>query len=152
MPLYSDFNAPPAPGYPFGVPDKPIRVLVVDDHILVRQGYVFFLSHCADIQVVDEARNGVEAIMLCRRHQPHIILMDVVMPVMDGIQATRAIHAAFPNIAIVALTGFNDEELATEAVQAGAVTCVSKQTDMRDLLEIIRSSAIMEYPLSNDQQ
>jgi NarL family two-component system response regulator LiaR len=129
---------------------KRIRVLVVDDHHLVRQGYVFFLSHCADIEVIDEARNGVEAITLCRRSQPHVILMDVIMPIMNGIQATRAIHEAYPDVAIIALTGFNDEELADEALQAGAVTCISKQTDMRDLLEIIRGAVKIERYLPDD--
>jgi len=130
----------------------PIRVLVVDDHHLVRESYIFFLSHCPDIEVVDEARNGVEAITLCRRLKPHVILMDVIMPLLDGIQATRMIHAVYPKVSIIALTGFNDEELAQEAIQAGAVTCLSKQTDMLELLKIIRTVAIIDPHESNDQR
>lgn len=129
-----------------------IRVLVVDDHHLVREGYVFFLSHCPDIEVVDEARNGLEAIATCRRTQPDVVLMDVVMPLMDGIQATRAILMNQPQVNIIALTGFNDEELAAEALQAGAVTCLSKQTDLRSLLEVIRSAAQIKRVQPTDPQ
>lgn len=151
MPVQSNLDSSISRGAFTPAPTATIRVLVVDDHHLVRQGYVFFLSHCHDIEVVDEARNGVEAITLCRRHQPHVILMDVVMPIMDGIQATRAIRGVYPHVSVIALTGFNDEELASEALQAGAVTCLSKQTDMRELLDIIRRVAKIDHYLPNDQ-
>ncbi len=152
MSLHSDVSSAHPRALALNASSSPIRVLVVDDHHLVRQGYVFFLSHCPDIEVVDEARNGLEAIAACRRTQPDVVLMDVIMPLMNGIQATRAIHSTQPEVNIIALTGFNDEELAAEAIQAGAITCLSKQTELRELLDVIRSAARVERCQPTDQQ
>ena len=86
-----------------------IRVLIADDHHVVRRGLLFFLKTQKDIEVVGEAKNGHEAVALAESIQPDIILMDLVMPEMDGIQATKRIKAKFPLIEILMLTSFSDE-------------------------------------------
>ncbi len=87
-----------------------IRLLLVDDQDIFRQGLVALLSVEADLEVVGQARNGLEAIALAKALQPHVILMDVRMPVCDGVQATREIHQHYPWIRILVLTTFDDDE------------------------------------------
>src|SRR5512134_824481 len=88
-----------------------IRVMLVDDHNVVRSGLAAFLRAYEDLELVGEAKNGLEAHTLCLKKQPDVILMDLMMPVMDGIAATRAILQDFPAIKIIAMTSFEEEEL-----------------------------------------
>src|SRR5262245_27713249 len=100
---------------------SPIRVLIVDDHGVVRAGLRLFLSGIADLVVVGEASTGREAIAQAEALHPEVILMDLVMGDVNGIEATRQIKQRHPDIAIVALTSFMEENQVTEAIQAGAI-------------------------------
>lgn len=128
--------------------DSLIRVLLVDDHEMVRQGLVFFLSIQADIRVVDQAANGLEAVQKAAQHRPDVILMDLVMPEMDGIEATRQIKMQYPAIEVLALTSYSDEERVTEAIEAGVAGYVMKDINPVELARAIRSAARGEMYLS----
>ena len=117
-----------------------IRLLIVDDHKVVRNGLQVFLSLYDDIEVVGEANNGQQALQQCAAHQPDVVLMDMVMPVMDGPTATRLIREQFPQIQVVALTSFDEEELVNRAVEAGAVGFLYKDVEEDELLGAIRSA------------
>jgi len=118
-----------------------IRVMLVDDHAMVRDGLKVFLMMEDDIDVVGEAGNGSQAIEQCAALQPHVILMDMMMPVMDGPTATKEIKAQFPSVQIVALTSFQqDDSLVQKAVQAGAIGFVYKDIDPDDLVKTIRAA------------
>lgn len=119
---------------------EPIRVLIVDDHGMVRKGLMAYLKNRTDIQVIGEARNGLEAVNLCEQVQPKIILMDLLMPVMDGIDATRTIHEKWPHIQIIALTSFQEKELVQNALRAGAVGYLLKNITGDELVEAIRAA------------
>lgn len=97
-----------------------IRVLIVDDHHIVRRGLVFFLRTQKELEIVGEAANGKEAVELAKLLKPDIILMDLVMPEMDGIQATKIIKQTHPNIKIMMLTSFSDQDHVIPALEAGA--------------------------------
>ncbi len=97
-----------------------IRVLIAEDHNIVRKGLVFFLKTQKNITIVGEAKNGLEAIKLAEELQPDIILMDVIMPEMDGIEATKVIKETFPQIKILMLTSMADQEHVIPAIRAGA--------------------------------
>jgi two-component system, NarL family, response regulator LiaR len=99
-----------------------IRVMLVDDHNVVRSGLATFLKAYDDLELVGEARNGLEAVNLCHQKKPDVILMDLMMPEMDGIAATRAILADYPDTNIIAMTSFEDEELVQGVLAAGAVS------------------------------
>ncbi len=120
--------------------NSPIRVMIVDDHGMVRRGLTAYLLSASDIEVVAEARNGQEAIRVCETEQPDIILMDLIMPELGGIAATRAIHTKWPEIQVIALTSFQEKELVQEALQAGAISYLLKNISGEDLAEAIRSS------------
>jgi len=115
-----------------------IRVLVVDDHALARSGLGAFLLAFDDLELAGEARNGVEAIRLCLELRPDVVLMDLVMPEMDGATATRLIRAQCPQVRIIALTSFKEEELVQAALRAGAMSYVLKDVTAAALAEIIR--------------
>ena len=83
-----------------------IRVIIADDHVMVRSGLRLFLLAFEDLKLVGEAANGEEAVRLCLREKPDVVLMDMVMPVMDGVRATGEIHAQFPNVQVIGLTTF----------------------------------------------
>lgn len=119
---------------------KPIRVMIVDDHGMVRRGLTAYLVSATDIEVVAEARDGQEAIRICEVEQPDIVLMDLVMPELGGVAATRAIHNKWPEIQVIALTSFQEKELVQEALQAGAISYLLKNISGEDLAEAIRSS------------
>lgn len=102
------------------------RVLVADDHYLVRQGLCDLLDSCEDLQVVGEARNGVEAVQLARELQPDVVVMDVEMPIMGGLQATREILAEMPQVQIVGVSGHTEPDVITRMLQAGARRYVLK--------------------------
>ena len=119
---------------------KPIRVMIVDDHGMVRRGLVAYLISDPDLEVVAEARDGQEAIQLCEQFQPDVILMDLVMPELSGVAATRIIHNRWPEVQVIALTSFQEKELVQEALQAGAISYLLKNVSGEDLAEAIRAS------------
>lgn len=118
----------------------PIRVFIIDDHAMVRRGLAAFLRAKPDLQLVGEASDGAEAITLCERLQPDIVLMDLVMPETNGIEATRAIRGRWPAIHVIALTSFDDKELVREALAAGALSYLLKNVSAEDLAEAIRAA------------
>jgi NarL family two-component system response regulator LiaR len=118
---------------------KPIRVLIVDDHSLVRDGLKVFLKNYPEIQVIGEASEGQRGLELCGSEQPDVVLMDLVMPVMDGTTATKLIHQRYPRVHILALTSFQERRLVEEAVQAGAAGFLYKDCQPEELAQAIRA-------------
>ena len=118
----------------------PIRVLIVDDHSMVRAGLATFIRVKADLELVGEGRNGQDALRLCEQLQPDVVLMDLVMPRMDGVKATRAIRERWPQIQIIALTSFKEKEMVHEALQAGAISYLLKDVSVDELAEAIRGA------------
>jgi NarL family two-component system response regulator LiaR len=118
----------------------PIRVMVVDDHDMVRRGLAAFLRVKPDLKLIGEARNGREAVDMCAELQPDVILMDLVMPEMDGATATRLIRECCPKIQVIALTSFQEQSLVEEALQAGAIGYLLKNVSASDLAEAIRAA------------
>jgi len=116
------------------------RVLIVDDHGMVRKGLMAYLKNRPDILVVGEARDGREAVNLCEQLQPGVILMDLLMPEMDGVDATRSIHQQWPQIQIIALTSFQEKELVQNALRAGAIGYLLKNITGDELSEAIRAA------------
>jgi NarL family two-component system response regulator LiaR len=121
---------------------KPIRVMLVDDHTVVRSGLSAFLLAYEDLELVGEASGGEEAVRLCEKFQPDVVLMDLVMPGMDGAAATRAIRKKCPNIQVIALTSFKEQELVQGALQAGAIGYLLKNVSAEDLANAIRSAYV----------
>ena len=115
-----------------------IRVIIVDDHALVRNGLMMFLDTNSDIDVVGQAANGQEAIEACATLAPDVVLMDLMMPEMDGIAASRAILQADPNIRIIALTSFKEDERIYTAVKAGMVGYLLKDCTPDELASAVR--------------
>ncbi|MCC6147679.1 MAG: response regulator transcription factor [Anaerolineaceae bacterium] len=122
------------------VEQYPIRVLIVDDHLMVRHGLVDFIDVFDDLELVGQAANGEEAIRLCQTLQPDIVLMDLVMPVMDGITATKKIIQQFPKVRVIALTTFQDDQLVKEALEAGATSFLHKNISVYELGDAIRKA------------
>jgi NarL family two-component system response regulator LiaR len=118
----------------------PIRVIIVDDHTLVRTGLGAFLQAYQDLELVAEAESGEEAVQLCEQLSPDVVLMDLVIPGMDGASATRAIHERWPQIQIVALTSFKDQDWVEKALQAGAAGFLLKNVSADELADAIRSA------------
>jgi two-component system, NarL family, response regulator LiaR len=117
-----------------------IRVLIVDDHQMVREGLKVLLSTHDDITVVGEAADGSEAVEECRRLNPDVVLMDVMMPVMDGAEATAEIAASCPEVAVIALTSFVDEHYVEKAFDAGAIGYLLKDARPEALTRAIRDA------------
>ena len=117
-----------------------IRVVVVDDHSMVRRGLAAFLRVHADLELVGEARNGQEAVQVCEQVQPDVVLMDLVMPEMDGTTATRIIRDQCPQVQVIALTSFQEKDLVQRAFQAGAIGYLLKNVSSTDLAETIRAA------------
>ncbi|HSR30274.1 MAG TPA: response regulator transcription factor [Anaerolineae bacterium] len=117
-----------------------IRVMLVDDHALVRSGLGAFLQIHADLNLVGEAGSGAEAVRLCEQLQPDVVLMDLVMPEMDGASATRAIRCRWPKTQVIALTSFKDREWVEKAMQAGAVGYLLKDVSADELAAAIRAA------------
>lgn len=122
------------------VPSKPIRVMLVDDHAMVRRGLATFLKVFDDLQLAGEAENGKAAIQLCAEILPDVILMDMLMPIMDGTTATRAIRQQFPQVQVIALTSFKDGELIKNVLEAGAIGYLLKEVSADDLVWAIRAA------------
>jgi NarL family two-component system response regulator LiaR len=117
-----------------------IRVLIVDDHPMVRKGLVSFLWIMDGLELVAEAKNGAEALQWCEQSPPDVILMDLVMPVMDGVTAIREIQERWPEVKIIALTSFQEEELVHQALQAGAIGYLLKDVSADELEGAIRAA------------
>ena len=119
----------------------PVRVLIVDDHALVSEGTRRLLELEPDMAVVGVARNGVEALELVAREHPSVVLMDIEMPEMDGIEATTRISAEFPDVAVLVLSAYDDDEYVERLVEAGAAGYLLKDVRGDQLFEAIRSVA-----------
>ncbi len=117
-----------------------IRVMIVDDHDMVRRGLATFLRVKTDLELVGEASNGQEALQVCEQARPDVILMDLLMPEMDGPTATRAIRERCPQVQVIALTSFQEKELVQEALQAGAISYLLKNVSVNELAEAIRAA------------
>jgi NarL family two-component system response regulator LiaR len=117
-----------------------IRVMVVDDHHMVRRGLAAYLKITPDIKLVGEASNGAEALQVFEQVKPDVILMDLVMPKVDGMTATRKIRKRYPNTRIIALTSFQEIELVKTAIQAGAISYLLKNVSGDDLIQAIRDA------------
>jgi DNA-binding NarL/FixJ family response regulator len=129
-------------------PTQPVRVLLVDDDALVRAGLQMILSSADDLQVVGEAENGAQAVEAVAAHRPDVVLMDVRMPVMDGLSAAKAITSRPAAPAVVMLTTFDLDEYVFQALQAGATGFLLKDTPPRELLAAVRVVAAGEAMLS----
>lgn len=119
---------------------NPIRVMLVDDHAVVRSGLSAFLLAYDDLELVGEAGGGEEAVRLCEQLQPDVVLMDLVMPGMDGAAATHAIRERCPQIQVIALTSFKEKELVQGALQAGAIGYLLKNVTADELADAIRAA------------
>jgi two-component system, NarL family, response regulator LiaR len=119
---------------------QPIRVMLVDDHTMVRRGLATFLKIFDDLQLAGEAESAEAAIRLCAEVQPDVILMDMVMPDMDGAAATRLIRQQFPQVQVIALTSFKEGDLVKNALEAGAIGYLLKDVSADELVEAIRAA------------
>jgi NarL family two-component system response regulator LiaR len=117
-----------------------IRVMTVDDHEILRGGIRFLLLAFDDIEVVGEAQSGEDALELCAQVEPHVVLMDMMMPGMDGVETTRALLEQHPNVKVLALTSFHGSDLVRSAMQAGAVGYLLKGVSMDELADAIRAA------------
>ena len=118
-----------------------IRILLVDDQALFREGLHTLLSVQPDIEVIGEAENGAVAVEMVAAHRPDVVLMDVRMPVLDGVAATRQIQATHPNSRVIMLTTFDDDEYVFDGLRAGAVGYLLKDVTSAKLLEAIQAAA-----------
>jgi two-component system, NarL family, response regulator LiaR len=118
-----------------------VRVLITDDHGVVRQGLKMFLSLDPELEVVGEAADGEEALRMARDLSPDVVLMDLVMPVMDGISATGAIRSELPDVEVIALTSVLEDASVTGAVKAGAIGYLMKDTEAEELGRAIKAAA-----------
>ena len=119
---------------------KPIRVMIADDHGMVCRGLSAYLLNETDIELVGEARDGQEAVQMCGQVGPDVILMDLVMPELGGVAATRIIRERWPQVQIIALTSFQEKALVQDALQAGAISYLLKNVSGEDLAEAIRAA------------
>src|SRR4030095_1511554 len=119
-------------------PSQPIRVMLVDDHTMGRGGLAAFLKAFDDLELAGEAESGADAIQLCARILPDVILMDMVMPDMDGAAATHVIRQQFPQVQVIALTSFKEGDLVKNALEAGAIGYLLKDVSADELVQAIR--------------
>jgi two-component system, NarL family, response regulator LiaR len=125
-----------------------IRILLADDHSVVRQGLRMFLGLDAELEVVGEARNGVEAVQLAQELAPDVVLMDILMPEMDGLEATRQIRALQPDTEVIALTSVLENEKVFDAIRSGAIGYLLKDTESEELCRAIKAAAAGQVQLS----
>ncbi len=126
----------------------PIRILIVDDHHVVRQGLYMFLGADPELEIIGEAQDGAEAVKLAQELHPDVVLMDIVMPVMNGIQATAAIRQSLPDTEVIALTSVLGDNSVIDAVRAGAIGYLLKDTDANELRRAIKAAAAGKVQLS----
>jgi len=124
-----------------------IRLLIADDHAVVREGLERLVATFDGVELVGAAANGQEAVDRCRDAQPDVVLMDIEMPVLNGIAATRAIAAAQPDVAVVVLTSFSDRDQILQALDAGAVGYLLKDAEPDEIAKAVRAAARGEAPL-----
>jgi DNA-binding NarL/FixJ family response regulator len=124
-----------------------IRLLIADDHAVVREGLERLVATFEGVELVGAAANGQEAVDRCRAAEPDVLLMDIEMPVLDGIAATRAIAAAQPDVAVVVLTSFSDRDQILQALDAGAVGYLLKDAEPDEIAKAVRAAARGEAPL-----
>ena len=125
-----------------------IRILIVDDHHVVRQGLRMFLNSDPELEIIGEAQDGAEALELARKLHPDVVLMDILMPVMDGILSTAAIRQTLPNTEVVALTSVLGDNSVIDAVRAGAIGYLLKDTEAHELRRVIKAAAAGQVQLS----
>lgn len=125
-----------------------IRLIIADDHSVVRQGLRMFLGVDPDLEIIAEARDGAEALALSLELHPDVVLMDILMPVMDGIAATAAIRRQCPDTEVVALTSVLEDHSVVEAVRAGAIGYLLKDTEANELRRAIKAAAAGQVQLS----
>jgi NarL family two-component system response regulator LiaR len=130
--------------------NEPLRILLVDDHEVVRQGVRAFFDAQEDIEVVGEAKSGVAAVKLVEELVPDVVLMDLIMPGMDGVEATRLVKNISPRTQIVVLTSYHEDEHIFPALQAGALSYVLKDVKMVELAEIVKKAALGEAILHSN--
>lgn len=128
--------------------ENTVRVMIVDDHAVVRSGLAAFFAAFPDLELIGEAENGAEALVRCQLLKPDVILMDLIMPGMDGVSATRQIKEKYPDIKVIVLTSFQDDDLVQGALQAGAIGYLMKNVTARDLAAAIRSAQAGKMTLS----
>ncbi len=121
---------------------RPIRVMIVDDHGVVRRGVAAYLRNASDLELVGEARDGREALDVCDQVQPDVVLIDLVMPKLGGAAATRIIRQRWPQVQVIALTSFQEKELVQDALQAGAISYLLKNVSGEDLVATIRAAFV----------
>ena len=129
---------------------QPIRILIVDDHMMVRRGLATIIKVFDDLQLVGEAESGEDAIQLSSEVLPDVILMDMILPMMDGAAATRAIRQKFPQIQVIALTSFKEGDLIKDALEAGAIGYLLKNISADDLAKAIRAAYFGRATLSQE--
>jgi len=129
---------------------RQIRLMIVDDHAVVRSGLSAFLLAFDDLKLVGEAGDGEEAVRLCLQIQPDVVLMDLMMPGMDGITATRAIKERCPKTQVIALTSFGEEERVRAVLKAGAIGYLLKNVTAQELVTAIRNAAAGQPTLSSE--
>jgi two-component system, NarL family, response regulator LiaR len=125
-----------------------INVLLVDDHAVVRQGLRMFLSLDAELNIVGEAANGEEGVALARQLKPDVVLMDLLMPGMDGIAATAVLRRELPKTEVIALTSVLEDRLVVDAIRAGAIGYLLKDTNADELCQAIKAAAAGQVQLS----
>ena len=130
--------------------ETPIRVMLVDDHAVVRTGLSTFLAAYDDIELVGEARSGQHALLLCEQDPPDVVLMDLMMPDMDGVTATKEIRERYPDVKVLALTSFRDEKLVQGAPRAGAIGYLLKDITADQLATAVRAAHAGKSTLSPD--
>jgi len=126
----------------------PIRILIADDHSVVRQGLRMFLGMDPELEVVGEAEDGGQALHLARRLRPDVVLMDLLMPSMDGVASTAAIRQALPDTEVIALTSVLDDDMVVGAVRAGAIGYLLKNTEADELCRAIKAAAAGQVQLA----
>jgi NarL family two-component system response regulator LiaR len=126
----------------------PIRVMIVDDHKMVRSGLSAFLSAYDDLELVAEAESGERAVALCHHARPDVVLMDLVMPKMNGAEATEAILMSCPDMKVIALTSYKDQTLVEGALKAGAIGYLLKNVEAEDLAKAIRQAYVGQPTLA----
>ncbi|HNS02399.1 MAG TPA: response regulator transcription factor [Anaerolineae bacterium] len=129
---------------------KTIRVMLVDDHAVVRSGLGAFLLAYDDLELAGEASSGERAVALCQQVQPDVVLMDLMMPGMDGVAATKLIREKYPAVQVVALTSFKEKEMVEGALQAGAIGYLLKDVSADELARAIRAAAAGKPTLASE--